>query len=258
MNFTLLGFLVTAALLVGILLAIGIGRRIGLRRFREEGEDMSKGFGAVVGAIFGLMGLVLAFTFSGALTRFDDRRHLVVEEANHIGTAWLRIELLSADAQPAMRELFRRYLDSRFAVYQNMADRAATEAALARSAAVQGEIWELAVKSSQQSGSNAAPMLLLPALNAMFDITTTRAAALRLHPPTTIYGMLGVLALACSLFAGYEMGGRPRLNWLHASAYALVLTVTVYVILDIEYPRLGLIQMGDSDQVLIDLRRAMD
>ncbi|MCU0781761.1 MAG: DUF4239 domain-containing protein, partial [Akkermansiaceae bacterium] len=183
---------------------------------------------------------------------------LVVEEANHIGTAWLRIELLPADSQPAMRELFRRYLDSRLAVYQNLGDFAATKVLLAKSSALQGEIWELAVSSSQQSGSNFAPMLLLPALNAMFDISTTRSEVFRLHPPLTIYAMLGVLALACSLFAGYEMASRPKLNRLHTTAYALVLSVTVYVILDIEYPRLGMIRMSDSDQVLLDLRRAME
>ena len=258
MNFTLLGFILTVALFVGIMVSIGIGRRIGRRRFREEGEDLTKGFGAVVGAVFGLMGLVLAFTFSGALTRFDGRRSLVVEEANHIGTAWLRIKLLPADSQPAMRDLFRRYLDSRLAVYQNVDDLGTISARIAKSGALQGEIWELAVSSSQQSGSNAAPMLLLPALNAMFDISTTRSEVIRFHPPVTIYAMLGALALACSLFAGYEMAGRPKINKLHTTAYALVLTVTVYVILDIEYPRLGMIRMSDSDQVLIDLRRAME
>ena len=74
--------------IVGLL--IEIGRRIGVRQIREEEESASKGLGAIEGAIFGLLGLILAFSFSGALTRFDARRHLVVEEANDIGTAWLR------------------------------------------------------------------------------------------------------------------------------------------------------------------------
>ena len=92
------------------------GRRIGVRQIKEEGETASKGLSAIEGAIFGLLGLILAFLFSGSLTRFDAARHLVVEEANYIGTAWLRIALLPADAQPSMRDLFRRYLDSRIEV----------------------------------------------------------------------------------------------------------------------------------------------
>jgi hypothetical protein len=258
MNIILLGILFSIGLFASILLLIEAGRRVGARRFSEEGESASKGFAAVVGAIFGLLGLVLAFLFSGALTRFDARRQLVVEEANDIGTAWLRVDLLPKAAQPAMRDLFRRYVDSRIEVYRKLPDLVAARAELQKSAALQNEIWKLAVSSSLDSAPPSAPMLLLPALNAMFDITTTRTEATRVHPPLVIFAMLGVLALACSLFAGYDMASRPRLNLLHSIAFAAVLSVTVYVIVDLEFPRLGLIQMSDSDQVLIDLRASMN
>lgn len=258
MNLALLGILLAAALFAAILLLIEIGRRIGVRRLREEGETATKGFNAVVGAIFGLLGLILAFSFSGALGRFDGRRHLVVEEANHVGTAWLRVDLLPASAQPAMRDLFRRYLDSRIQVYQKLPDLDAARTELANSAALQRDIWNLAVSSLRDTGPSAAPMLLLPALNAMFDITTTRAEATRVHPPWIIFVMLGALSLACSLFAGYDMASRPRLNLLHSTAFAIVLSVTVYVIVDLEFPRLGLIRMTDSDEVLVGLRRTMN
>lgn len=208
--------------------------------------------------MFGLLGLVLAFLFSGALTRFDARRALVVEEANDIGTAWLRVDLLPADSQPAMRDLFRRYLDARIAAYAKLPDMEAALAELAKGSALQGDIWKLAVSASQATGTGQAPMLLLPALNAMFDITTTRTEAIRVHPPLVIFVMLGVLALACSLFAGYDMASRPRWNALHSAAFAVVISVTVYVIVDLEFPRLGLIRMSDSDEVLVSLRKSMD
>lgn len=258
MNIILTGAIYAAALAAGVLVLIDTGRRIGARRFREEGEIAAKGFGAVEGAIFGLLGLILAFSFSGALTRFDARRHLVIEEANDIGTAWLRIDLLPADTQPAMRDLFRRYLDSRIEVYRSVTNIDATGSALARSSALQREIWSVAVSSTQKAGTAQAPMLLLPSLNAMFDISTTRTEATRIHPPLIIFAMLGVLTLACALFAGYDMGSRPRLNLLHSVAFAIVLSVTVYVIIDLEYPRLGLIQVSDADQVLFELRKTMD
>lgn len=258
MNILALGFAFSVILFAGVLLFVAFGRRIGLRRLAEEGESAARGFGAVEGAVFGLLGLVLAFLFSGALSRFDARRHLVVEEANDIGTAWLRIDMLPSTAQPAMRDLFRRYLDSRIEVYRKLPDLDAAKTELTRSAKLQGEIWTLAVSSSQQGGMGAAPMLLLPALNAMFDITTTRTEAARVHPPLVVFVMLGVLSLACSLFAGYDMAARPRWNPLHSIAFATVLSVTVYVIVDFEFPRLGLIQMKDSDEVLLDLRKSMD
>ncbi len=257
MNPTLVGILFSAGLFAGTLLLIALGRRIGIRRIADEGESASKGFGAVEGAIFALLGLVLAFLFSGALTRFDARRHLVIEEANDIGTAWLRVDLLPPDAQPAMRDLFRRYLDARIEVYQKLPDLQAARAGLENAAALQQEIWKLAVSSTQKMATAQAPMLLLPALNAMFDITTTRTEAARVHSPPVIFAMLGALALACALFAGYDMASRPRMDWLHSVAFAAVLAVTVYVIVDLEYPRIGLIRMSDSDQVLADLRKSM-
>jgi hypothetical protein len=86
-------------------------------------------------------------------------------------------------------------------------------------------------------------MLLLPALNQMIDITTTRTMALQLHPPLIIFGMLFLVALASALLAGYAMAGGKDRKWLQVIAFALVIALTVYVILDIEFPRLGLIRV---------------
>ena len=258
MKVILAGTVFAVALSAGILVFLEIGRRIGARQLAEEGESASKGLGTIEGAIFGLLGLILAFSFSGALARFDARRHLVVEEANDIGTAWLRIALLPAETQPHMRDLFRRYLDSRIEVYRKIPQIQAVNAELMRSANLQSEIWALAVSSSQETGTAPAPMLLLPALNAMFDITTTRTEAAKIHPPLITFAMLGALTLACSLFAGYDMAIRRRLNALHSIAFAVALSVTAYVIIDLEYPRLGFIKVSDSDQVLVELRKGMN
>jgi hypothetical protein len=258
MNVTLYGAGFALGLGVGMFVLLEVGRRIGTRIIAKEGEAARTGLGAIEGAIFGLMGLLLAFSFSGAAARFDVRRHLVVEETNDIGTAWLRIDLLPPESQTAMRDLFRRYLDSRIETYRRIPDMEAVAEERAVSAGLQKDIWKLAVASTTLVENRAATMLLLPSLNAMFDITTTRAEAMRVHPPLIVYGMLGVLALACSLLAGYEMAGRARLNLLHAGGFTLAVAVTVYVITDFEYPRMGLIKMTDSDVVMVELRKSMN
>jgi len=271
MNLAAFGLVLTVLLFFAILSMIETGRRIGRKRFQSEGEAAGKGFTAVEGAIFGLLGLVLAFSFSGALTRFDARRQLVIKEANDIGTAWLRIDLLPADAQAPMREQFRRYLDARLEAYANASDIESVRTALERAAAVQKEIWALAIRSGMPAGGadhggGGAPsasgpqaqILLLPALNTMFDTGTSQQEAVRFHPPLIIFIMLGSLILACALFAGYDMGCRKNLNLLHSIGFAIVLSVTVYVIVDVEYPRLGYIRMSDSDEVLRQIREAMN
>lgn len=247
----------SGGLFVGMLLLLETGRRIGIRRTQQDAEGVRAGLGAVDGAIFGLMGLLIAFSFSGAASRFDGRRQLVVEEANAIGTAWLRLDLLPAGAQPALREKFRRYVDSRLEVYRRLPDLESALAELDRSRALQGEIWSDAVASCREPGGQQATMLLLPALNQMIDITTTRTMAAKTHPPVIIFGMLAVLALACSLLAGYGMAGGKTRSWIHMIVFAAILAVTVYVILDLEFPRLGIIRVDAVDQVLVELRQSM-
>ena len=103
----------------------------------------------------------------------------------------------------------------------------------------------------------AACVLLIPALNQMIDITTTRTTATQMHPPAIIFVMLVAMALASALLAGYELAAVPRRNWLHMLGFASMIAISVYVILDIEYPRLGLIRVDAIDQVLIELRAGM-
>jgi hypothetical protein len=258
MSFTVYAGLVASGLFVAMLVLMEVGRRLGLRPKAEDLSAARAGLGAVEAAVFALLGLLIAFTFSGATSRFDTRRQLVVTEANAIGTAWLRLDLLPPGAQPALRDLFRRYLDSRLETYRKLPDLAAAKAELAHSVSLQGDIWKQAVAGCQQSGSPATAVVVLPALNDMIDITTTRAMAAQLHPPRTIFIMLAVLALAGALLAGYGMAGGKIRSWVHIVGFAAIMAVTFYVILDVEYPRFGLIRVDAIDQVLKDLRRSMD
>ncbi|HEY5907918.1 MAG TPA: DUF4239 domain-containing protein [Vicinamibacteria bacterium] len=248
--------LLSLALFVGMLICLELGRRLGAARRAAEGGD--GGIGAVDGAVFGLLGLLLAFTFSGAADRFDSRRELIVQEANAIGTAWLRLDLLSPDARETLRAKFRDYLDSRLLVYRKVPDLAAVQAELRRSGELQAEIWTLAISATRAEGS-PPQMLLLPALNEMFDITTTRTAAAFRHPPAVVFAMLAGLCLLSALLAGFGMPSRAAAArpWLHMGAYALVMSVAFFVIMNLEYPRLGLIRVDMADQVLVDLRAGM-
>jgi len=259
MNFALSAALLTLGLFLGMLILLEIGRRIGVRRTAKDSEGARVGVGAVDGAVFALLGLLIAFTFSGAASRFDARRQLIVEETNSIGTAYLRLDLLPAVAQPALRDSFRRYVDSRLEVYRRLPDVAAAKEELAKATRLQGELWRQAVAATRVDGAPpAAAVLLLPALNAMIDITTTRTMATQMHPPTIIFAMLFGLALASGLLAGYGMAGAKTRNWLHMIGFAAVMAASVYVILDLEFPRLGLIRIDAFDQALVDLRESMN
>ncbi len=247
-----------AVLFVALLAASETGRRLGLARLHRDPDGLPKGISASEGAVFALLGLLLAFTFSGAASRFEDRRHLVTAETNAIGTAYLRVDLLPEDVRGEMQDRFRLYVDARLETYRNVQDRAATAASLAEDEALQREIWDSAVAASLRPGTpTQAAMLLLPALNEMIDITTTRLLATRNHPPAVIFVVLVILSLVGALLVGYGASVNRGRTWLHTVAYASILSLTIYVIVDLEFPRLGLIRVDSADQALVDLRASM-
>jgi hypothetical protein len=241
-----------------MLLLLEIGRRLGVRRRPKEAEGEWGGLGTVEGAVFALFGLMIAFTFSGAALRFNEKRMLITDEANTIETAYLRLHLLSQQAQPALRDLFRSYVDSRLETYHKLPNMVAAEKEMAKSKKIQEEVWTEAVAATRLPDSHpSSAILLLPALNSMFDIATTRTMALQLHPPRIIYALLFGLGLICSLLAGYRMAGGQQRSWLHLLVFTVITVIIVYVMLDIEYPRSGLIRLESGDQLLVDVRQAM-
>lgn len=250
--------LYSIGLFAGILLFLEFGRRLGLRRLAQAAGDHRAGLGTVEGAVFALFGLLLAFTFHGAASRFDDRRDLIVKETNAIGTAYLRIDMLPMDAQPPLRDLFRGYLDSRLAVYRKLNDPVASAAEFQRAADLQRDIWRQAIAAVRSPEAHIAAVTnVLPALNEMFDINTTRTAAMNIHPPITIYALLFGLALVSALVAGHAMAGKAQRDWIHILGFTVSVVITVYITLDLEQPRHGLIRVDAFDHALVELRANM-
>jgi hypothetical protein len=257
MNQIVLGTLFALILFIGILLMLKLGRYIRLRKVGGEISE-SSGLSAIEGALFGLMGLILAFSFSGAGSRLDARRQLIVDEANCIGTAYLRLELLLPQAKQDLQEKFRQYVDARISVYRTLPDAVKAKAEVARALAIQGEIWSEAVTACQQTNASQTSILLLNSLNAMFDIANTRYMATLIHQPRLVYWLMFILVLICSLLAGFSMGESKAQNWIYIHSFALMLAITVYTIIDLDHPRLGFSQVKNFDQAIVDVRNSMD
>jgi hypothetical protein len=246
-------------LLAAMLLCLELGRRYTLNQKAKETEEAGAGKGVIEGAFFGLLSLLIAFTLAGAISRFDSRRQLIIQESNDIGTAWLRVDLLPTDVQPQMRDLFRSYVDSRLALDSALPDIRAAEEHLARSIDLQNQIWALAVVSTHGATPHLdSGKLLLPALNSMIDISNTRTWAARSHPPVILWVFLFFIALVCAFIAGGRVATGRRRPWVHLLAFALLTVGSIYVILEIEYPRRGFIDLEKYDQALIDVRESMN
>lgn len=241
-------------LFAAMFLALEWGRRCGARwRARREGEGEA-GLRAIEAALFALLGLLIAFTFQGAAARFDQRRELIVAEVNAIGTLGLRLDLLPPEVRAELRPRLRTYVDARLSASTASDPRARAEAA-ATARDLQTQLWRTAVDASAGL-TPAAVSLVVSSLNETFDLATTRTMAQQMHPPSIVYFLVLALMLIAGVLAGWAMSGRAR-SGLHIATFAAVMALTFYVIIDLEFPRLGLLRVDDFDAVLRDAGAAL-
>ncbi len=251
---SLAAVLFLAALLAGFM---ELGFRLGRRTRQRHGEGTDAGLGVIEGAVFALLGLLIAFTFSGAADRFNERRALIAEETNAIGTAWLRLDLLAAADRDRLRAGFRDYLDERLEATRRGDDQPDAKGAEARTQVLQDGIWTDAVSAVQATGQPALAAAVLGPINEMIDITTTRRMERMMHPHPVVFIALVLTAVLSALLAGHAHGLVGGRSPLHAAVFVLVIGGTVYAILELEYPRFGVVRIDSADVVLVELREQM-
>jgi hypothetical protein len=241
--------------LVASLLAVHeAGFRIGRRRLARVGKDAGQGLGPTEGAIFALLGLLIAFTFSSAGSRFDHRRQLIAEEANAISTSYLRLDLLGPELSAPIRPLYRDYLELRIAQSRRPNFDPGQPGAFDEVGAAQAKIWEVVIAALEKRGEPALKMPVLVPLNEMIDIVSTRRMASMLHPPAIVFFALALMSALASFVAGHATGMGGHRSTLHTLLFVVAIGGAVYSIIEIEYPRLGFVTIHGADVMLIDLR----
>ncbi|HLX54126.1 MAG TPA: hypothetical protein VKR58_09300 [Aquella sp.] len=248
------------AMLFLMLICLETGRRIRSLAFIKKNMMSSSGIsnGPVETVIYALFGLLLAFTFTGAGTRFEARLHLITDEANAIGTAYLRIDFLPKEVQPQMRNLFKQYTLIRANAYKKINNEAYTKSMMDSTVNFQKQIWNMAVNNCEKQGaSRDCSKLVMPSFNEMFDITTTREMAQQNHPPTIIYIMLILLSLFSAILVGYDLPRSNRRNLMYMLSYALIISLVLCVIIDLETPRYGFINVHNLDKIFLDMSQTM-
>jgi len=252
----LVAFLVFGVLTASLIGMTLLGMRIGGRTRGEEGR--AAGTAAVEGSVLALFGLLVAFTFAGAAERFQLRKILILQEAQAIGTAWSRLDLLPDPDRAKLRELFRDYLDRRLAAYARPRDLPSFVRELADADEVGREILSTSAAACRPVSGQPFAEVIMPAVNAMSDIALARNAALRAHPPPVIFALLFGVSLAAAFLVGLAMSPSKRKSWIHIAGFGALVAATLYVIADLELPRLGLVRVEKADALLREVRRSMD
>ena len=255
LRFTFMAVAIAIGMFVVMLLFLELGRRIGVRRLHVPGARA--GVGVVDGTVYALLALLIGFTFNGAAARFDSRRVLVGETSAAAGMAWERIDLLPQELQPPIRAAFRGYLDALIDAYSGpgAADHPLQKPATLTRA--QQDLWSKSVAVSITPEGEKARMLLLPGLSELFRDVEKERHARAIHPPALIFALLALAAIAGAVFVGYALANADRRNWIYMLGVALTIASATYVIVELEFPRLGMIRIDHSDDTLVELRESI-
>jgi hypothetical protein len=247
-------FLESVAVFLGIIGCLEIGYRVGRQSRKRHPDSAHEGISVFEASVFGLLGLLLALSFSGGTSRLDAKRQLTITEANAIANAYQLLDKVPVNRQPALRELFKDYMDERLKMDDNLANNIRVRQEAEHMRKIRAAIWSEVISGTRDDPDTAR--LLIPAIHEMSNIGTARSIVMRTRLPRLIFDLLIGVALASGLFAGYAVAKRNVRSWLHAIVYALVISTTIYVILDLDDPLRGAIRM-DPDRALQRLRDSL-
>lgn len=235
-----------------ILVAMEAGYRLGRYRRQRTNQEKESPVGAMVGAVLALLAFLLTFTFGMAASRFEARRQVLLDEANAIGTAYLRAALLPEPQRAESRKLLREYVDVRLEAVQP----GKTAAALRKSEELHVRLWSQAVAVAEKDPKSIVAGLFIQALNEVIDLHAKRVqVGIRNRIPSTIWAALYAIAVLAMVAMGYHAGLTGTSRSLAVVALALAFAVVLLLNADLDRPQEGLLKV--SQQAMIDLQDSM-
>jgi hypothetical protein len=231
------------------------GFRLGRKAGARVAGKTTPRLGTIEGGVLALLGLLLGFTMSMAVARYEVRKQLVLEEANAIGTSHLLTRLLPDPERAEIESLLREYVVIRlqYSGIRDNLDR--LQANRGQAARLQNEFWTRAVDYGLKDPNPVRVGLLLQSLNKVIDLESARWMALQDQVPAAVIYVNGIVALSAAILIGYAFGFEGRRQIFPTSMLVLVITVAFAVIIDLNRPRQGFILV--SQQPLIDLQRQL-
>lgn len=243
------GVFVGTSLLV--IVCIELGYRVGRYRHAVAKNEKESPVGAMVGATLGLLAFLLAFTFGLAAARFDDRKGVLLDEANAIGTLYLRAAMLPEHG-PQVRALLREYVDVRLQAVRT----GNVTAAIQRSEEIQNQLWSHATDVATNNPNSIIVGLFVQALNEVIDLHAKRVTlSLRNRIPGPIWAALYAVAMLSLAAMGYHGGVCGTTRSLATLAVAITFSLVIWLVVDLDRPAEGTIRI--DQQVMIDLQNSM-
>ncbi len=243
-------FVLCPLLMLGMFIMVKIGHYLRLRSTREY-----EAMGSIEGSSYGLLGLILAFTFGMSSTRYDNRRAVIVEEVNNIAGAMLRVEGISNDSiKHAFYVDYRDLVDLRIKTNVLKVFDPQYDSTRFASYKVVRKLIRHANDLAKIPEYNYSAYQMVAALIKVNESITNRYNAMNSTVPDAIIWLLIIFALSCSLFAGFSFPKDKRVNWLPVLSFILFTGVVIYIILDLDRPKRGFIDLSFQYQRIVDLK----
>lgn len=240
------------AFLAFLSLALEGGYRLGRWRRARISDEKEQPVGAMVASILGLVALVLGFTFSMAANRFDARRMAVLEEANAIGTTYLRARLLPEPERQEVVRLLRKYVDQRVALSHDEA----VDDAIARSEEIHGLLWQQAAAAAAKDTGSIMTGIFIQSLNDVIDLHSKRVlVGLRSRIPFVLWAGLFCLAVLGMMSVGYQAALSLTRRSPAMIGLVFAFSVVLLLIADLDRGQEGLLRV--SQQAMIDLQASI-
>jgi hypothetical protein len=239
-------------LVVGMVVALLLGRRLEVWFVRRFG-DLPEGTTTLISAIFALTAFLLGFAFNMSNNRYEQRRQNIVEEANAIGTAMMRIDLYPDSLRPVLKGQFDDYLAKRIAFFEagpQFDSALHWEAEASKSG---DQLWQMATKYGRESRDLIATGQMIPALNAMFDAATTRHYGIVAKVPEPVLYLLFLLAFTSAFLAGFN-SPKERVNYFVSTIFCLMTVLVILLVFDLDRPRRGLVRFDDTHKAIESLK----
>ena len=236
-------WLATTSLLFVMALAGELGYRIGIKSHIEDDQNRKEQINALGSSLFILLSLLLSFALTMAVSRYDQRRELVVREADAIGTTYLRAAILRQPYQQNVEQLLRSYVDARIDFFAAGVDPAQLEQAMSHTSSLQQELWKNMVAVSQSDRTPTAVVAFMNSLNEVIDLDSQHVAALENRIPQRVWVLITIVALIAVFTRGLTL---KRRFWLTLLLGPMTIAIAVLLIADVDSPRRGFMQVDQG------------
>ena len=231
---------------VVMLVALEIGYRVGLRRRQASSDEDFSISNIVVTSVLATFGLLLAFTYAFTVSRADMRKQANIDEANALGTAFLRGGLVPNPESAELKRALLEYARTRVMTSENISSRAKINETIRRSLEAQAKLWPITERIVKSRQPGPIEVSLVAAINEVLDMHTARLAIAFDRLPQVILFMLLLVSATSLAIAGFSSGLSGRFSRWRMTALAFVFAFVIFIIIDFDYPQQGFIRINQQ------------